>query len=324
MSDETSSQLPVCIYCGTPRPADESTCPECGKPWIDVSVSDAAPPAAVAGAAAAAASFPPPGMDDTGEFDFDDWTLPPEQPRSKAMWVIPILLLIAVIVVWAVVFIDRGSTPDTTIAAGTTTTTSPVTTMPETTTTTMPETTTTTVPETTTTTIPYPLPSDWPATGDPIDLDELTLKAAGIGELDFGTPIADVAGQLTASAGEAQEAGIEDTCGPEEGYWLQFGALRATFDGWEDDAVFVSYRYQEVGVGPDLGLTTLSGLALGDTVADLKAIYGASYTISFELIDGKDHFRLSDGGELLLWGPVSSTDDEGIIEGISSPSPCDG
>ena len=38
-------------------------------------------------------------MDDTGEFDFDDWTLPPEQPRSKAMWIIPILLLIAVIVV---------------------------------------------------------------------------------------------------------------------------------------------------------------------------------------------------------------------------------
>lgn len=326
MSDETSSQLPVCVYCGTARPADESTCPECGKPWIDVSVADAAGATAplLSGKDASGPVPPPPipGVDDTGEFDFDDWTLPPEQPKSKARWIIPILLLIAVVVVWGLVFIDRGPSTTNTIAAETTTTEGAVTTLPETTTTAV-ETTTSTTPETTTTTIPYPLPEDWPPSGDSIGLDELTLKASSIGPLEFGSPIGDVAGQLTMTAGEAQEAGIDGTCGPEEGYWLQFGALRALFDGWEDDSTFVSYRYEEVGTGPDLGLTTLSGLALGDTVADLKAIYGSSYTISFELIDSKDHFRLSDGGELLLWGPVSGTEDDGIIEGIYSPSPCD-
>ena len=34
----TSAQLPLCVYCGTARPADHSQCPDCGRPWIDVRV----------------------------------------------------------------------------------------------------------------------------------------------------------------------------------------------------------------------------------------------------------------------------------------------
>ena len=37
---------------------------------------------------------------------------------------------------------------------------------------------------------------------------------------------------------------------------------------------------------------------------------GVAGMCSFEVIEGKDHFRLSDGGVLLLWGPVSSTEPE--------------
>jgi len=55
---------------------------------------------------------------------------------------------------------------------------------------------------------------------------------------------------------------------------------------------------------------------------DLQRIY-SQFTITFEVIEGKDHFRLVDGGDLLLWGPVSSTEADGTIEGIYSPSPCD-
>ena len=65
----------------------------------------------------------------------------------------------------------------------------------------------------------------------------------------------------------------------------------------------------------------LSGLALGDTVADLQRIY-SSFTITFEIIDGQDVFRLVDGSELLLWGPVTSTAPDGIVTGIYSPGPC--
>ncbi|MGI9528921.1 MAG: hypothetical protein ACR2NG_04360 [Acidimicrobiia bacterium] len=77
-----------------------------------------------------------------------------------------------------------------------------------------------------------------------------------------------------------------------------------------------------MGSDTELDLATLSGLELGDTVADLKQIY-SSFTITFEVIDGQDHFRLLDGGELLLWGPVTSSDNDGIVLGIYSPTQCD-
>jgi hypothetical protein len=344
--DTTSSQLPVCVYCGTPRPADESSCPTCGKGWIDVRVGDLAdppantpnppvdrddtpapvppappPPPPSPPPPPIAPPPPPPSIDDTGEFGFDDWTLPPDRPRNRGIWLIPIVLLIAVVIVWILVFLDGDSTPTTTPIAETTTTTVPETT----TTTTVPETTTTTtVPETTTTTVAaLPPPATWPPAGDPIDAADLTLRAAGIGPIDIGSPIAEVAGALGATFGEATASGDDDLCPPAESYWLQWSDLRVIFDGFGTDATFVSYRYEDVGAaGEPLGLSTLSGLTVGDTVADLGQIY-SQFTITFELIDGVDHFRLLDGGELLLWGPVSSTEPEGIVEGIYSPSPCE-
>ncbi len=339
--DTTSSQLPVCVYCGTPRPADESSCPKCGKGWIDVRVGDLADPVETAPAAPvdgerAPAPIPPtlptppvphtappppaPSIDDTGEFGFDDWTLPPDRPRNRGIWLIPIVLLVAVVIVWILVFLDDDSTPATTTIAETTTTTVPETT----TTTTVPETTTTTtVPETTTTTVAaFPPPSTWPPAGDPLDTADLTLRAAGVGPIDIGSPIADVAGALGATFGEANASGDDSLCPPAESYWLQWSDLRVIFNGFGDDATFVSYRYEDVGAGESLGLSTLSGLTVGDTVADLGQIY-SQFTITFELIDGVDHFRLNDGGELLLWGPVSSTEPEGVVEGIYSPSPCE-
>ena len=150
----------------------------------------------------------------------------------------------------------------------------------------------------------------------------MTLRQAAIGTLDFGESITFVAGRLTASLGEAEAATVEGLCPPAESYALQWGELLAIFDGFSSDAVFVSYRYEDIGGDRELGLTTLSGLALGDTVAELKSIY-SQFTVAFETIDSTDYFRLLDGAELLLWGPVSSTDDDGIVEGIYSPSPCD-
>ena len=326
---ETPGTERVCIHCGTSRPVDEELCPSCGKPWIDERVDDL-PPAAEATdadagdaedvAAGAVAATGVAGLDDTGEFDFEDWTLPPEQPRSKAVWLIPAILLVAAAAVWALVFLDDNGTTATTFAAPTTTVAVTPTTAGGTTPST--EATTTTVEAPTTTTIAYPPPSAWSPIGDPIDTSDLTLKAAAIGPLDFGITIEAAAGALTASLGEAEASGVDGLCPPEESYFLQWGELKAIFDGFDPASTFVSYRYEDVGSGTELGLATLSGLELGDTVADLKAIYSA-FTIAFEVIDGEDHFRLLDGGELLLWGPVTSSDDAGIVVGIYSPSPCD-
>jgi len=148
-------------------------------------------------------------------------------------------------------------------------------------------------------------------------------KAAGIGPIALGSSIGEAAGALVASLGEADAAGLDtDLCGSQEWYWLRWGDLEAIFDGYADDATFIAYRYETTGSGtPDPVLETLSGIRLGDTVEALQSTYG-SYTVSFEVIKGKDHFRLLDGGELLLWGPVTSTEQQGTVEGIYSPDPC--
>ncbi len=332
---KTSSNLPVCIHCGTARPADESLCPNCGKPWIDVNVDSTA----AAGAPAApvtttteqesAVSPPPPppqrSLDDTGEFDFDDWTLPPEPKPGKAKWLIPLILLVAVAGLWSLVLINRDGTPtNPTIAAAD----SPAaivttTTQAETTTTTEAEPTTTTQAETTTTTVAYPSADSWSALGDSLPVAELGLKASGVGPIAIGTPITDAAGALVASLGPAQAAGLDaGLCPGSEWYWLEWGNFRGIFDGYSQDSTFIAYRYEGEGTGTlSPILETLSGIRLGDTVETLQSTY-SSYTVSFEVIDGKDHFRLSEGGDLLLWGPITSTEPQGTIEGVYSPDPC--
>jgi hypothetical protein len=272
-------------------------------------------------AAPAVVPPPPPPLepDDTGEFAFDAWSQPPQDEgggRGKA-WLVPAGIIAAILAaVGFLVFSGSTTTTTTTIAALSTTT------GPETASTTATSVTTTTQ-VTTTTVIAYPQPEDWPPTGEPIDLDDLTLKQAAIGPIDLGESIDDVAGALTASLGEATASGIDGLCPPDESYWLAFGQLTAIFDGFDSDSVFVSYRYDEPeGTDEELGLKTLSGIAIGDTVEDLIDTY-TQFTISFEIIDSKDYFRLSDGGELLLWGPVSSIDPAGLIEGIYSPTVCD-
>ncbi len=328
---ETTSNLPICIHCGTARPADETLCPNCGKPWIDVTIEQPptasaapTPPAAVGATTPPTAPPPVPApaapepRHDTGEFGLDEWTLPPEPPKSKAIWAIPVVLLVGVVGFWVYFGFINGSGTTTTLAAVETTTTQVDTT------TTAPDTTTTSDTSSTTTTTlpPFPSASAWPAVGDPIDQADLGLKAGGIGPIDFGAPLPEAAGILVSSLGEAEAAGIDDVCEPGEAYWLQWGPLRAIFDGTDTDATFVSYRYEDTGAGTAaVDLATLSGIRLGDSVEKLRETY-VSYTVTFEVIEGADHFRLVDGSDLLLWGPVSSTDPDGTIEGIYSPSSC--
>jgi len=318
----TSSHLPVCVHCGTPRPADETLCPNCGKPWIDLSVEDATAVVAATPEVVPPSTPPPPQqpLDDTGEFDFDDWTLPPEPTRSRALWLIPLVVILGVAALWFVVFVEsdgEDSAPNIVVASTSislaTDTTAVVATTDA----------TTTSSSTTTTLILYPPADSWKPIGDSIPTSELSLKAAGIGPIDFETPITDSAGALVASLGKAQAAGIDSqSCPDTEWYWLDWGDLRGFFDGYAQDAEFIAFRYERDGSGtPNPQLETLSGIQLGDTVEELHKTY-VSYTVSFEVIEGKDFFRLSDGGDLLLWGPLTGTDPQGMIEGIYSPDPC--
>jgi hypothetical protein len=282
----------------------------------DATVADSGTSAAEQAHVAATPPPPPPfGPDDTGEFAFDAWTAPVEEDQgaNKKAWLVPAGITVAILGAIAFLVFGNSSTSPTTTIVAVDTTITPVTTTALASTTTQ---------ASVTTVIAFPLPGDWPSKGEPIDTADLTLKQSAIGPIDVGTPISDVAGRLTASLGEATASGIDGLCPPDESYWLQFGQLTAIFDGFDSSSVFVSYRYDEPqGTDPDLGLETLSGIAIGDTVDDLINTY-TQFTISFEIIDSKDFFRLSDGGDLLLWGPISSADPAGLIEGIYSPTVC--
>ena len=70
-----------------------------------------------------------------------------------------------------------------------------------------------------------------------------------------------------------------------------------------------------------LDLATPSGLRVGDPVSVLNRVY-APYQIDYVSSDGTDLFRLSDADGLLLWGPVSSIEDSGRVEGIYAPDVC--
>jgi hypothetical protein len=194
------------------------------------------------------------------------------------------------------------------------------TTAPPVTTTVAPSTTTTST--TTTTTIPPIEPE-----GEPIPTTDLALGAFALGPIDFGAT--DGLGRLVASLGQPdllEDAGTElGLCEGDTGFSAGWGPLTGIFEGTVDEAALVGYRLGQDGGHPTAGLATLSGLAVGDTVADLEAVY-EGFTVVYEDIDGVDTFivvRTSDD-VTLLWGPLSSAEDTGIVEGIHSPLPCDG
>jgi len=171
-----------------------------------------------------------------------------------------------------------------------------------------------------------PGPAAFPAAGSPIAPSQLTLKAGGVGPLRLGDPITEVAGRLTASLGTADATGAvtDELCAGDEGIWIRWGALQALFRGDATTGTFAGYRYAlTADMDPAVAiLRTPSGLRLGDSVADLERIYtrfGITYTTD---ATGANVFRLLDGETLLLWGPISSPEPDGTVEGIYSPVTC--
>jgi transcriptional regulator with XRE-family HTH domain len=135
-------------------------------------------------------------------------------------------------------------------------------------------------------------------------------------------------GRLVASLGAPEEVGVAGTehglCEGDDGRYARWAQLTVIVLGTVADGTFVGYRYQEPSVPTSLiNLATPSGIRLGDDIAALNETY-ASFTITYETVAGATTFRLFEDAELLLWGPVSSTDDNGRIEGIYSPAACDG
>ena len=210
----------------------------------------------------------------------------------------------------------QATVPETAATAPTT-----ITTTPPPPTSTIPTTTTPPVP---TTTLPDPGAL---VAGEPVPVSRLKLHTGGVGPIEIGTPAADAVGILVATLGTPEEVAIageeHGLCAEEDGRLVRWAGLTAIISGTLADGTFVGYRYEEPTVPTGhLDLATPSGIRLGDAVSTLTEVY-AHYSISYESTGDAATFSLSDGELLLLWGPVSSIEATGRVEGIFSPPSCE-
>ena len=265
--------------------------------------------------------------------------LPPlEDPRTPAATPpgSPLLtgLVVGLLLVALSVAVFQLLKSDDTVVAGETTTTAPA----DGSDSTIPgdgSTTSSTVATTTPPSEPYP-PVGTPIPVDKMKLmsDRIQVQDNDIPNLSFGDPADISVGRLTSSFGDFDEdtgwqvsTGQWGVCTGELERVIRFGPLAAivTTDG--NTEVFNGYR-QDVSFG-DLDsdatqLTTKSGLLAGETVLRLKTIY-ATEDVQFSSdpsIGEIFELRGADSGDLLLWGPVSGTEDDSIVIGIYAPDVC--
>jgi hypothetical protein len=157
-------------------------------------------------------------------------------------------------------------------------------------------------------------------------MSALTLKAGGIGPLVVGDAAADAVGRLVASLGRPESIGPADEalglCPGEDGRFVRWAGLTVVVSGTLQEGVFAGYRFEEQAVPTmHLDLATPSGIRVGDPLSALNEVY-AAYQIDYVSDGGTNLFGLSDEEGLLLWGPVSSIEDTGRVEGINSPDAC--
>ena len=245
------------------------------------------------------------------------------ESSQSFVWLIPALIAAAAVIVVALFGFGLLDDSEPVAAPVPTTVPAPTTTAPTTTT---PAPTTTAAPTTTTTTTTIPVAASIAPVGDALSMSSLTLRASGIGPILIGESASDSIGRLVASLGRPEEIGAAGEevglCAGEEGRFVRWAGLTAVVSGTLEDGTFAGYRYVEQSVPTmHLDFSTPSGLRVGDSVASLNEIY-SSYQVVYVTDGGVIIFRLSDPDGLLLWGPLSSVEPTGRVEGIHSPDAC--
>jgi hypothetical protein len=317
---------PLCVFCGNEFPVELERCPSCGRPWIDQRITDVAEGTIV----------PLGEVGDVGESSVDT-----EPQRRVPLWLIGGGVALVAITVYGIVFsllLSNGDDQGDAAAGGTTTTTvarAPATTTvattvppPETTaapqTTTQPPPPTTSTTTTTTTTLP-------PITeGAPIPVDDLTLGAFALGPLQVGSSGSTALARLAGTFGQPTEitdltGGDLGICETDTGRAVRFGWVTVIVIGDEGAETFVGYRYDEGPDGhPSAGLRTLSGATIGNTVTEVDAIY-VGPLVEIGEVDERPHLFVlrSSDRRTLLWGPVSGSNEDAIVQGIYAPYWCD-
>ncbi len=279
-----------------------------------------------------------PGPDEEWE-PVDDWLdagplggrLPP--PDRLKRWGLVGLGVVALLVFGALlaeIFPFGGGdsdSPPATVAA-------PVTTVVPVTVTTQPPAPTTTLPPPTTTTTTPPTTI---AFIEPVGtaLSDLLLFETGIGDLEFGRDGIEAVGRLVATLGQPTfDSGVvpapDDAGGICPGQLqrqVRWGSLSVYNSVGEDGTeVLASVRMRAVdALDPDPGVegATLSGLQLGDTVADMRSIYDG---FLIDVAPGEEgsvwEVRAGSDGRLLVWGTAAGTEGTDTVTSIASSLRC--
>ncbi len=273
--------------------------------------------------------------DDSPMWPMDDPGGAPPRPPAGGFrpFVIGLLVGAALAVVSVIGFQllrpDDAATPETVPAAGATV--APTVAATSTPTTEPPAESTTSLAETTTSTTP---PPEIAAVGTPLAIEQLRLAANAIGPIQFGTSEAEALGRLVASlgppdadSGEFTSTGELGTCAGDTIRVVQWGPLAVATVPRDAARVLGGFRVDLALGGLDsraATISTLSGLRAGDSVGDLLSIY-SDFTVDFlEEPDLGLIFELRQAGQasLLLWGPVTSAEEDGRVTGIFAPDSC--
>ncbi len=174
------------------------------------------------------------------------------------------------------------------------------------------------------------------AAGDPVPIDQLTLAVDGVGPILFGTAASDAVGRLITSLGEPDQddgpvvsTGAFGACQGDIERIVRWGpfvsVVTVDADGTETFAGYrLDFSYGDLN-SPATDLATLSGVKAGDPVLRLEQVYEA-FDLRYEVMaDLGNTFQVysRNSGDLLLWGPVTSSESNGIVLGIYAPDACD-
>lgn len=259
----------------------------------------------------------------------EDPYLPPATPPRSPLLTGLILGLLLVVLSVAIYKLTRDEGSTTAVAAttipATATTAGTVESVPATDGT-PPSSSTTTTP----TTVEF---TPYTASGDSIPINELRLAVDAIGPITLGSPADQAIGRLIASLGDPTDdtgpivsSGEFGGCQDSTVRIVKWGALAAVVvidkDGTE---IFGGYRvdltYDSAATSDAAELETLSGLKVGFSISQLRSIYSG---FQVDIVQDPDVGRIFElrgsSGNLLLWGPVLDTGNEGTdqIMGIYS------
>jgi len=173
------------------------------------------------------------------------------------------------------------------------------------------------------------------ATGESVAISDLTLAVDAIGPIKLGTSAPRSVGRLIASLGDPDEdsgavisTGAYGACEGDTERIVRWGPLVVIVIVDEDRTQTLGGYRLDIDYGgfnsPAADLQTLSGLQLGNSVAQLERTYEG---FDIEYLAHPDlgnifELRSANTGNLLLWGPISSTDESGFIQGIYSQDAC--